>query len=233
MAAISPLLALMAAIAAPVTALLAHLMGTARAARGGRTSHALRWLFGAEGRTLTAGEKQRLELARVLLRQPAVLVIDEGLSAVDPDTERSIYRRLFGADRRQSTIIIAHRLSRLHALLRARPRCSGSDQRIERRAGQPGAAPATPSKSPGGRRYHRRVRGPCLPACPTSSCVTWSSPTTGPNLFCAAVVGSSGSGKSTVARIVAGQQLPTSGELRIGRRLLHAARACRPWVLRY
>ena len=71
----------------------------------------LETVIGSEGRTLSAGEKQRLELARVLLRQPAVLVIDEGLSAVDPDTERSIYRRLFGADRRQSTIIIAHRLS--------------------------------------------------------------------------------------------------------------------------
>ena len=68
-------------------------------------------LIGSEGRTLSAGEKQRLELARVLLRQPTVLVIDEGLSAVDPDTERSIYRRLFGADRCRSTIIIAHRLS--------------------------------------------------------------------------------------------------------------------------
>ncbi len=67
--------------------------------------------IGSEGRTLSAGEKQRLELARVLLRQPTVLVIDEGLSAVDPDTERSIYRGLFGADQRWSTIIIAHRLS--------------------------------------------------------------------------------------------------------------------------
>ena len=68
--------------------------------------------IGAEGRTLSAGEKQRLELARVLLRRPSVLVIDEGLSAVDPDTERAIYRRLFAADsRRRSTIIIAHRLS--------------------------------------------------------------------------------------------------------------------------
>ena len=68
-------------------------------------------MIGSEGRTLSAGEKQRLELARVLLRQPTVLVIDEGLSAVDPDTERSIYRRLFAADRRRSTISIAHRLS--------------------------------------------------------------------------------------------------------------------------
>ena len=71
----------------------------------------LETVIGTEGRTLSAGEKQRLELARVLLRQPAVLVIDEGLSAVDPDTERSIYRRLFSADRRRTTIIIAHRLS--------------------------------------------------------------------------------------------------------------------------
>ena len=68
--------------------------------------------IGSEGRTLSGGEQQRLELARVLLRQPSVLVIDEGLSAVDPDTERAIYRRLFAADsRRRSTIIIAHRLS--------------------------------------------------------------------------------------------------------------------------
>ena len=68
--------------------------------------------IGSEGRTLSAGEKQRVELARVLLRSPSVLVIDEGLSAVDPDTERAIYRRLFTADSRgRSTIIIAHRLS--------------------------------------------------------------------------------------------------------------------------
>lgn len=68
-------------------------------------------VIGSEGRSLSGGEKQRLELARILLRRPRVLVIDEGLSAVDVDTERTIYRKLFATDSEDSTIIIAHRLS--------------------------------------------------------------------------------------------------------------------------
>ena len=66
---------------------------------------------GERGVTLSGGQRQRLALARALLKEPAILVLDDSLSAVDTGTERRILDALERRRGRQTTIVIAHRLS--------------------------------------------------------------------------------------------------------------------------
>jgi ATP-binding cassette, subfamily B, bacterial len=68
-------------------------------------------LVGARGHRFSGGEKQRLAIARTLLRDPRVLVLDEATSALDNDTERELQRALDAPSRGRTTITIAHRLS--------------------------------------------------------------------------------------------------------------------------
>ena len=68
-------------------------------------------MVGERGVTLSGGQRQRLALARALLKDPPVLVLDDSLSAVDTGTEREILDALARRKGRQTTIIIAHRLS--------------------------------------------------------------------------------------------------------------------------
>jgi len=70
-------------------------------------------LVGERGVTLSGGQRQRVALSRALLQRPSVLILDDALSAVDMETERSILDRLEGVRGRQTTIVIAHRLSTL------------------------------------------------------------------------------------------------------------------------
>ncbi|MCK4709846.1 MAG: ABC transporter ATP-binding protein, partial [Gammaproteobacteria bacterium] len=69
--------------------------------------------IGERGITLSGGQRQRVALARALLEKPALLILDDALSAVDTDTERLILNALRDGKNRQSTIVIAHRLSTL------------------------------------------------------------------------------------------------------------------------
>jgi ATP-binding cassette subfamily B protein len=68
-------------------------------------------MVGERGVTLSGGQRQRLALARALLKDPPVLVLDDSLSAVDTGTERDILAAMQRRKGRQTTLIIAHRLS--------------------------------------------------------------------------------------------------------------------------
>jgi len=66
---------------------------------------------GERGITLSGGQKQRTALARALMVDPRVLILDDALSAVDTYTEEEILGRLRGVMRQRTSIIVAHRVS--------------------------------------------------------------------------------------------------------------------------
>jgi ATP-binding cassette subfamily B protein len=68
-------------------------------------------MVGERGITLSGGQKQRTAIARALLTDPRVLVLDDALSAVDTYTEEEILHRLRGVMRQRTSIIVAHRVS--------------------------------------------------------------------------------------------------------------------------
>ncbi len=68
-------------------------------------------MVGERGLKLSGGEKQRVGIARTLLKNPPILLLDEATSALDTDTERDIQRSLKAMGEGRSVITIAHRLS--------------------------------------------------------------------------------------------------------------------------
>jgi ATP-binding cassette subfamily B protein len=70
-----------------------------------------RTTVGERGLKLSGGEKQRVAIARVMLKNPPILILDEATSALDSTTERALQEALARAARGRTTLVIAHRLS--------------------------------------------------------------------------------------------------------------------------
>jgi ATP-binding cassette, subfamily B, multidrug efflux pump len=68
-------------------------------------------IVGERGITLSGGQKQRATLARALIRDPRILILDDAFSSVDTDTEEKILQGLEDVFRRRTTILISHRCS--------------------------------------------------------------------------------------------------------------------------
>jgi ATP-binding cassette, subfamily B, bacterial len=68
-------------------------------------------MVGSRGHRFSGGEKQRIAIARTLLRNPRVLVLDEATSALDTETERAVQKAFDNLAQGRTTITIAHRLS--------------------------------------------------------------------------------------------------------------------------
>jgi len=98
-------------------------------------------VVGERGQKLSGGQRQRLSIARALLKDPAVLVLDEATSAVDNETEAAIQRSVARISHTRTTLIIAHRLSTIvhadaiHVLDKGRIVESGTHQALLERRG--------------------------------------------------------------------------------------------------
>jgi ATP-binding cassette subfamily B multidrug efflux pump len=73
--------------------------------------HTYETMVGERGITLSGGQKQRTSIARAILRQPKILILDDALSSVDTDTEEKILRRLHEVMSERTAILISHRVS--------------------------------------------------------------------------------------------------------------------------
>jgi ATP-binding cassette subfamily B protein len=95
----------------------AEIVAAARAAHAHefilRLPHGYDSLVGERGQALSGGERQRISIARALLIDPRILILDEATSSVDTATEKEIQKALDNLVRGRTTIAIAHRLSTL------------------------------------------------------------------------------------------------------------------------
>ncbi|GGC11927.1 ABC transporter [Oxalicibacterium flavum] len=95
----------------------AEIVAAARAANAHefilRLPHGYDSMVGERGQTLSGGERQRISIARALLIDPHILILDEATSSVDTTTEREIQKALDNLVKGRTTIAIAHRLSTL------------------------------------------------------------------------------------------------------------------------
>ena len=70
-------------------------------------------MIGFGNKDLSGGERQRVSIARAILLDPKILILDEATAAMDTATERMISEALTGISKNRTTIMIAHRLSTL------------------------------------------------------------------------------------------------------------------------
>ncbi|RZK04448.1 MAG: ABC transporter ATP-binding protein, partial [Flavobacterium sp.] len=68
-------------------------------------------ILGERGITLSGGQKQRVSIARAIIKDPAILMLDDSLSAVDTETEEAILNNLLEFCKNKTTIIVTHRVS--------------------------------------------------------------------------------------------------------------------------
>ena len=76
-----------------------------------RLPNGFKTLVGERGYRLSGGEKQRLAIARMLLKDPALMILDEATSHLDSENEAAVHKALKAALRGRTSILIAHRLS--------------------------------------------------------------------------------------------------------------------------
>lgn len=76
-------------------------------------SEGLETLTGEKGVSLSGGQKQRLAIARAVISNPQILILDDAMSAVDANTEQNIIKNLTKIRKDKTTIIIAHRISQV------------------------------------------------------------------------------------------------------------------------
>jgi ATP-binding cassette subfamily B protein len=95
----------------------AEVVAAARAAHAHefilRLRHGYDSIVGERGQGLSGGERQRISIARALLINPRILMLDEATSSVDTETEKEIQKALDNLVQGRTTIAIAHRLSTL------------------------------------------------------------------------------------------------------------------------
>ncbi|HLY29164.1 MAG TPA: ATP-binding cassette domain-containing protein, partial [Aggregatilineales bacterium] len=70
-------------------------------------------VIGSRGVTLSGGQRQRIALARALLNNPRILILDDSTSAIDSATEDQIQRAIYRATQGRTTFLITHRLSQI------------------------------------------------------------------------------------------------------------------------
>jgi ATP-binding cassette subfamily B protein len=93
-------------------------------------------VVGERGQKLSGGQRQRLAIARAILRDPAVLILDEATSSVDNETEAAIQRSMETVSVGRTTVVIAHRLStvrsahRIHVLEHGRIAEAGTHEEL-------------------------------------------------------------------------------------------------------
>jgi ATP-binding cassette, subfamily B, multidrug efflux pump len=73
--------------------------------------HRYATMIGERGVTLSGGQKQRTAIARAVMKNPRILLLDDALSSVDTHTEEEILRRLRGVMKQRTSLIISHRIS--------------------------------------------------------------------------------------------------------------------------